>query len=70
MFYKKFKSISLIVIQKRLFIIYVFENYMRMHQRRITSYFKSINNNQYNYIFYHFIIHTNSHNITFSYIRK
>ena len=67
MFYEKLKLTSLVVIQKRLFIVYVFEQHMRFHQMRITSYFKLFNNS---YIFYHFITHTNSHNITFSYFRK
>ena len=41
MFHKKFKSASLVVIQKRLFTAHTFENHMRLYQIRITSYFKS-----------------------------
>ena len=67
MFHEKFKSANLFVIQKRLFTALLVE-LMRLHQMRITSYFKPISNNHY--FFYHFIIHANSHNITPFYARK
>ena len=41
MFHEKLKSTSFVVIKKRLFIVYVFEQHIRFHQMRIILYFKS-----------------------------
>ena len=68
MFHEKLRSASFVAIQQRLPNAHISGNHMRLHQMRITSYFKPSSNN---HIFYHFMANpTNNHDIAPPHTRK